>query len=90
MFKVFVIVLSGICVKLVSGQLINTTKEEVNNESEFKNLTNLENVFDVFDIRNVGARWNHINKRLSKICSQDTEQYLKGLQTGKNWAIKSK
>lgn len=64
------------------------SNEDVINESEFKNLTNLENVFHVFDIRNVGLKWNLINKRLSNNCALDMEKYLKGLQKRNSWAIK--
>lgn len=88
MIRIFIFVTIGICAKSVVGQLSKEKYAEIANESEFKNLTNLENVFDVFDIRNVGSRWNSIYNRLSKNCTLDTEKYLKGLQTGKSWAIK--
>lgn len=58
--------------------------------SSFENLVILGEILDVFDIRNVGANWSNISKRLTSSCSLEMEYYLRGLQAGKIWAVKSK
>lgn len=67
----------------------NVTSTE-NSEPSFKNLIVLDEILHVFDIRNVGANWNDISKRLTNNCSQEMEDYMRGLQVGKVWAVKSK
>uniref|UniRef100_A0A1W7R5K7 Nose resistant-to-fluoxetine protein N-terminal domain-containing protein n=2 Tax=Aedes albopictus TaxID=7160 RepID=A0A1W7R5K7_AEDAL len=56
--------------------------------SSFENLVILGEILDVFDIRNVGANWSNISKRLTSSCSLEMEYYLRGLQAGKIWAVK--
>lgn len=68
----------------------SVTGSTENSEPSFKNLIILDEILHVFDIRNVGANWSDISKRLTNNCSQEMEDYMRGLQAGKVWAVKSK
>ncbi|XP_065085856.1 O-acyltransferase like protein [Ochlerotatus camptorhynchus] len=66
----------------------SVVKSTENSEPSFKNLIILDEILHVFDIRNVGDNWSDISKRLTNNCSLEMEDYMRGLQAGKVWAVK--
>lgn len=79
-----------IYVNNVKAQSSVSNSSESSSVASFGNLIILGEILDVFDIRNVGANWSSISKRLTNSCSTEMEYYLRGLQAGKIWAVKSK
>lgn len=61
-----------------------------NLNSNFSNLVRISDLLDVFNIENIGSMWSTFGHKLNKNCSADMVKYLKGLQSGQSWAIKSK
>lgn len=56
----------------------------------YTNLIRISDLLNVFNIENVGLMWNNVGYQLNKNCSRNTFEYLKGLESGKHWAIQSK
>lgn len=74
----------------ISSQTTDQEIQEGSNVTAFENLIILDDLLDVFDIRSIGLNWNNVYKLLTSNCSRDMKEYLRGLQAGKIWAIKSK
>lgn len=56
----------------------------------FTNLVRLEDVLVIFDLNEIAANWPKVRHDLRSNCQLDMNEYLRGLQQHKMWAIKSK
>lgn len=56
----------------------------------FTNIIRLENVLVVFDLNELATNWPKIRHELRSNCQHDMNEYFRGLQQHKIWAIKSK
>lgn len=56
----------------------------------FTNLVRLEDVLVIFDLDEIATNWPKIRHDLRSNCQHDMNEYLRGLQQHKMWAIKSK
>lgn len=56
----------------------------------FSSIVRLEDVLVIFDLKEIAASWPKIRHELRSSCQHDMNEYLRGLQQHKMWAIKSK
>lgn len=56
----------------------------------FTNIVRLEDVLVIFDLDGVATNWPQIRHELRSNCQHDMNEYFRGLQQHKMWAIKSK
>ncbi len=60
-----------------------------NNNYNITNLIRIGDILNVFRIENIGASWSSFRKRVNGNCSIDLFEYIRGLEGGKAWAVKS-
>lgn len=53
------------------------------------NAESLARALDFYNTQILRSNWDSVGKNLSSECQKDMREYLKGLKTGKNWALKS-
>lgn len=56
----------------------------------FTNIVRLEDVLVIFDLNEIATNWPKIRHDLRSTCQHDMNEYFRGLQQHKMWAIKSK
>lgn len=56
----------------------------------FTNIVRLEDVLVIFDLDGIATNWPTIRHELRSSCQHDMNEYFRGLQQHKMWAIKSK
>lgn len=59
------------------------------NSYNITNLIRIGDVLNVFRIESIGASWSSFKHRVHQNCSRDLFEYIKGLEGGKAWAVKS-
>lgn len=72
-----------------SNKGINLAVDSSFTTDNITNLTRIGDILNVFQIENIGAAWGLFRNRVNRNCSNDLFDYIKGLQGGKLWAIKS-
>lgn len=60
-----------------------------NHNTNFSNLVRIGDTLNVFRIESIGAAWTSFRSRVNRNCSNDLFAYIKGLEDGKPWAVKS-
>lgn len=61
----------------------------MDNNYNITNLIRIGDILNVFRIESIGASWGSFKNRVNKNCSKDLFDYIKGLEGGKSWAVKS-
>lgn len=61
----------------------------MDNNYNITNLIRIGDILNVFRIENIGASWGSFKHRVNENCSRDLFDYIKGLEGGKQWAVKS-
>lgn len=59
------------------------------NNHNVTNLIRIGDVINVFRMEYIGAAWGSFKNRVNQNCSKDLFDYIKGLEGGKTWAVKS-
>lgn len=59
------------------------------NNYNITNLIRIGDILNVFRIESIGASWSSFKHRVNQNCSRDLFEYIKGLESGKVWAVKS-
>lgn len=62
----------------------------MDNDYNISNLIRIGDILNVFRIESIGASWGSFRSRVNGNCSKDLFDYIKGLEAGKSWAVKSK
>lgn len=65
----------------------NLFVEDIRN---FSSIVRINEILNIFSIQEIGYQWSKINGKISDACSRDMMEYLKGLENGDVWAMKSK
>lgn len=61
----------------------------MDNNYNITNLVRIGDILNVFRIETIGAAWGSFRNRVNQNCSKDLFDYIKGLEGGKTWAVKS-
>lgn len=70
--------------------LLNSVRSfSMDNNYNITNLIRIGDVINVYRIEHIGATWGEYKSRVNQNCSKDLFDYVKGLEDGKQWAVKS-
>lgn len=61
----------------------------MDNNYNITNLIRIGDILNVFRIESIGESWSSFKSRVNQNCSKDLFDYIKGLEGGKSWAVKS-
>lgn len=70
--------------------LISTYTHDESHSRNFTRLTRISHMLEIFDLNEIGEGWSYFSGELGKGCAKSMGEYLRGLEAGLTWAIKSK